>query len=658
LAVGDTQEVVFASLLSQGSTNLQSIEELRHDALIMKTIVEMIPEDVEVPDISYKVSYPGPNAAHIDLMVASQNAIALSGVLRKRNGDMLTVFPLYDDGLHGDGAAGDRVFGGGWDTIRVIEGVDCSVLCTYTGSVQHEWPAGHCIPLAGPVFDRVYKIESDHLNFDGIANPGENIRFSVELDNQTPFAIGSWLVTPSLEGSGLALRVSVPSIIPAFQQDHSRYDPANQSTYVTYDIPSSSVDGDVLQIPCIISDENYNIWRDTIRIDVKGYSIPPTDSLMIHIAGPASGKLGWRVADRSALKDHTYRVTVNGQYDPQGYESLKSLIYTDLTSQSVLLNGSTFPDRYAHDMPLIDGCKATQGTAEYSAALTVTYNPADNYWFREQTPWEPAILNYGSAIGLYDLVPIKIVFDENNTQRAYCYLRGGTPNYGYTGYYDVPMRVYDISDTNNPRQLNVAFVEQKGTATEDHTWMPDVISTNREYLFIFKSTYSPSPDQFYVQRRINSNSNEMDILYHCWLYCKTSTSRFQNGDYFLLKPTIPISYRDTFLVNPIGLVNEIHRPPLSEKISLAQNYPNPFGSVSMTPALRTILPVDIPARDHVTLKVYDMLGRHLQTLFDGMLDAGHYDIPFTATSSMPAGSYVAVLTTSTHRLAVTMMFTR
>jgi len=104
----------------------------------------------------------------------------------------------------------------------------------------------------------------------------------------------------------------VPSGIQSFKNDHTLYDPVNPETFVVYDVPQSATDGQVLSIPSVISDGNYNIWRDTIHIIAAAFSSPPVDSLMIHVAGPASGKLGWRVADRNALRiTHTrlrYRV--------------------------------------------------------------------------------------------------------------------------------------------------------------------------------------------------------------------------------------------------------------------------------------------------------------------------------------------------------------
>lgn len=72
-----------------------------------------------------------------------------------------------------------------------------------------------------------------------------------------------------------------------------------------------------------------------------------------------------------------------------------------------------------------------------------------------------------------------------------------------------------------------------------------------------------------------------------------------------------------------------------EEFILLQNYPNPFNP-------STVIGFTIPERDRVSLKVYDMLGREIKTLINGMLDAGSYEQIFDA-SNEPAGIYYYTL---------------
>jgi hypothetical protein len=72
---------------------------------------------------------------------------------------------------------------------------------------------------------------------------------------------------------------------------------------------------------------------------------------------------------------------------------------------------------------------------------------------------------------------------------------------------------------------------------------------------------------------------------------------------------------------------------------LEQNYPNPFN-----PA--TEIRFEIAEAGHVTLKVYDVLGREIQTLAQGAKQPGRYSITWDA-SAVPSGVYFYRLEAST-----------
>ncbi|HMQ70466.1 MAG TPA: T9SS type A sorting domain-containing protein, partial [Ignavibacteria bacterium] len=65
--------------------------------------------------------------------------------------------------------------------------------------------------------------------------------------------------------------------------------------------------------------------------------------------------------------------------------------------------------------------------------------------------------------------------------------------------------------------------------------------------------------------------------------------------------------------------------------SLSQNYPNPFNP-------STTINFDLPNDGNVSLKLYDMSGKEVATLVNGVRAAGYYSVNFNA-SQLTSGVY-------------------
>jgi hypothetical protein len=83
-------------------------------------------------------------------------------------------------------------------------------------------------------------------------------------------------------------------------------------------------------------------------------------------------------------------------------------------------------------------------------------------------------------------------------------------------------------------------------------------------------------------------------------------------------------------------VDDATKKPVPETYSLAQNYPNPFNPT-------TAISYQLASGGDVTLKVYDPLGREVETLVKGHQDAGKYTIQFNA-NTLASGIYFYRLT--------------
>ncbi|MEW5798840.1 MAG: T9SS type A sorting domain-containing protein, partial [Bacteroidota bacterium] len=72
-----------------------------------------------------------------------------------------------------------------------------------------------------------------------------------------------------------------------------------------------------------------------------------------------------------------------------------------------------------------------------------------------------------------------------------------------------------------------------------------------------------------------------------------------------------------------------------KEFALEQNYPNPFNP-------STMINYQLPMTNHVTLKVYDAIGREVATLVNEVKEAGSYTVQFDGTK-LSSGIYFARL---------------
>jgi hypothetical protein len=83
------------------------------------------------------------------------------------------------------------------------------------------------------------------------------------------------------------------------------------------------------------------------------------------------------------------------------------------------------------------------------------------------------------------------------------------------------------------------------------------------------------------------------------------------------------------------------------KFQLYQNYPNPFNP-------KTQITFELEDKNHVTLEVYDSIGRKLDKIYEGTADAGKTEVTWNS-KDYPSGVYIYKLSTESKSISKKMM---
>jgi photosystem II stability/assembly factor-like uncharacterized protein len=123
-----------------------------------------------------------------------------------------------------------------------------------------------------------------------------------------------------------------------------------------------------------------------------------------------------------------------------------------------------------------------------------------------------------------------------------------------------------------------------------------------------------------------------------WQYLGYATSELNNPNFIILS----VDSKGTFygaserygaVMLKESTVNVASETKIPTEYSLSQNYPNPFNPT-------TTIQYSIPIEGHVSLKVYDMIGREVNTLVDEYKNAGIYNSQFSIDNSqLSSGVY-------------------
>ncbi len=204
--------------------------------------------------------------------------------------------------------------------------------------------------------------------------------------------------------------------------------------------------------------------------------------------------------------------------------------------------------------------------------------------------------------------------------------------------------LYWISDSTilQLTEITKGFHELKGSLLICYFPLINWYSSVRIPFYRFADTTHKQVIIYYINNP-NYNIDSLFFAQDLGLYKRILAFKWQGGI-----TGFGSSLSVQLLSPPVVSVNE--NEILPTKFLLLQNYPNPFNP-------NTVVSYQLPSKNNISLKVYDILGKEVATLVDEIKEAGTYNINFDA-SKLPSGIYFYRLTTKTFSQTKKMVLLR
>ena len=178
--------------------------------------------------------------------------------------------------------------------------------------------------------------------------------------------------------------------------------------------------------------------------------------------------------------------------------------------------------------------------------------------------------------------------------------------------------LFTIGSIDGPLMYNDKFIFD--ALSSKSIGKTEIVGTPFRTSFINQILMGISDFQLPVQSKIRFS--------YAVIFGKDSTDLYQNVKW------AREAYSAGFTTGAVG-VGVKENQILPDKIQLNQNYPNPFNPL-------TTISITLSGSQEVSLKVYDLLGREIQTLQSGILNSGVHKFSFNG-SQLTSGVYFVKL---------------
>lgn len=270
------------------------------------------------------------------------------------------------------------------------------------------------------------------------------------------------------------------------------------------------------------------------------YNAEVGDALDVTLHGPSTDSyVNAIVVDPAKVTGHDYRINLNENEELGFYWDVIDVTtgetvlanqtnlsgdeqYLAIDGVQIVVRGITPSDYgmdvtkgYYHEGWDYDGSRYITGVNWGGSYMWGGLDLGENFW--------------GSNLTATDYVNIKIDFWNAASNAAdpvahpwsNCQTYDRTQSYAANGIGTFPGAAYDVEDTENPRRINITYVESD---LVDHHWDPIAADAGdglggREYLFINRSDYLEDPTTLYTD---DYSGMDTDVLYAMWVHQRGS----------------------------------------------------------------------------------------------------------------------------------------
>jgi hypothetical protein len=361
----------------------------------------------------------------------------------------------------------------------------------------------------------------------------------------------------------------------------------------------------------------------------------------LHAAGGSDGMVLINTIDESSLMNANYDVSFydTTMVDPEDPDWTWSETWWRINqggnaraygrAQSTVLDDMYhYPDYEMHPlgMPEVDGMLVQVLGPPLLGAAFEWAGVDDNDRWLSGVDWGGELLFGGLSLGVhffgstlapaeYHQIELRITDDSAEWSDAAVYRRD--LGYALNGIGTFPGSAWDVEDPDNPRRLNICFVEMDDPAdpafTADDMWNPNDTSLGgREYLFIMNSDYNGAVD--YDDDAMWGPA--ADVQWAWWPKLRGNIATFDEGiasnpGSFIFTPNYVNTVNDSFTFSTTAATHTAGESALAD----VRVVPNPYYGFS---AYETMSDVKVVKFTHLpataTIKIFNIAGDHVKTL--------------------------------------------